>query len=209
MASMRPDIAVQGLRERKKLHTRQLLLDSGLRLFTERGYHSTTVSDISRHAGISERTFFRYFASKEQLVLAPVQQAGRTFLAEVRRRPAAEEPLRALREAGRLILLRLAPEEGSPLVTALRLVCSEPEVRAAYLSHTSVEQRELAEVLAQRESTAPDDLRPALLAGMFNATALLATLSWAASSPQGLQEAADRHFRAIHSAIAGHWHDSP
>jgi AcrR family transcriptional regulator len=204
---MRPDAIVPGLRERKKLHTRQLLLGSGLRLFGEQGYHRTTVGDISREVGVSERTFFRYFTSKEELVLAPVQQAGRFFLAELRRRPADEEPLRALRETGRVTLQRLAPDDQGPLTTALRLVRAEAEVRAAYLRHTSGEQRELAETLARRESTALDDVRPALLAGMFNAAALLATLNWAPSGAQGLQEAADRHFRAIHAALSGHWND--
>lgn len=208
MGGMPPDTVVPGLRERKKLHTRHLLLESGLRLFAEQGYQRTTVGDISREVGLSERTFFRYFASKEQLLLAPVQHAGRFFLGELRRRPAAEEPLRALREAGRITLRQLAPDDEGPLVTALRLVREEPEVRAAYLRHTSGEQRDLAAALAERENTAPDDLRPALLAGMFNAAALLATLNWAPSGPHGLQEAADRHFRAIHSALGGHWDTS-
>jgi hypothetical protein len=111
----------------------------------------------------------------------------------------------ARRAPGRVTLRELAPDDEGPLVTALLLVRDEPEVRAAYLRHTSGEQAALAEALARRESTAPGDLRPALLAGMFNAAALLATLNWAPTGRHGLQEAVDQHFRAIHSALGGRW----
>src|SRR5690242_2001916 len=99
-----------GLRARRKLRTEQDLLRSGLELFLGRGYGQTTVGDIAQGAEVSERTFFRYFTSKEELVLRPMREVSALFLTEVERRPSGEEPLRALREAGRAVM-RAMPRE--------------------------------------------------------------------------------------------------
>ncbi|MCX4919029.1 TetR/AcrR family transcriptional regulator [Streptomyces sp. NBC_00687] len=84
-----------GLRERKKDQTRHALRETAAGLFAERGFLQTTVADIAAAANVSERTFFRYFDSKEALLLpdsaelfARIEEA---FLA----RPAHEDPLRA------------------------------------------------------------------------------------------------------------------
>jgi AcrR family transcriptional regulator len=69
------------------------------RLFREQGYEATTVRDIARAAGVGERTFFRYFPSKESLILQQVRDLIPKLAAEIRIRPAAESPLVALRES--------------------------------------------------------------------------------------------------------------
>ena len=58
-----------GLRERKKQRTRELIAARALELFSERGYHATTVADIAAAAEVSKPTLFRYFPTKEDLVL--------------------------------------------------------------------------------------------------------------------------------------------
>ncbi|MGE0394761.1 MAG: TetR/AcrR family transcriptional regulator, partial [Vicinamibacterales bacterium] len=60
--------AAEGLRERKHRETRRRIADAGLRLFLDRGYDGTTVDAIAAEAGISRRTFFSYFKSKDEIL---------------------------------------------------------------------------------------------------------------------------------------------
>jgi AcrR family transcriptional regulator len=205
---MGPHSTPLGLRERRKLRTEQDLLRSGLQLFLTRGYGATTVADIVQAVEVSERTFFRYFASKEELVLRPIREASAVFLAEVEGRPPGEEPLRALREAGRSVLRVMTRDGADGYLSALRVMCTDPDALAAALRLATEEQRQLSEILRAREGTARDDPRPALLACVFYSAALLATLAWGEhcdGSPQALQASADDHFELIHSAVQGPW----
>lgn len=79
MPGMGRDITGPGVRESRRLRTRHELLHYGLALFEDQGYGGTTIGDIARRAGVSERTFFRYFASKEELVLQPLQELTELF----------------------------------------------------------------------------------------------------------------------------------
>jgi AcrR family transcriptional regulator len=88
-----------GRREENKARIRSALEQAAARLFEEHGFAATTVRDIAAAAGVGERTFFRYFPSKEDLVLQQVRDLLPGMMADVRGRPAAEPPLTALREA--------------------------------------------------------------------------------------------------------------
>jgi AcrR family transcriptional regulator len=206
---MGPHSAPLGLRERRKLRTQRDLLRCGLELFLSRGYGRTTVGDIAHGAEVSERTFFRYFTSKEELVLLPLRETSALFLAEVERRPPGEEPLRALREASRAVTRAMAGgEHVGDYLRALRLMCTEPDVLAAGLRFATEQQRRLARVLCAREGIDPDDPRPALLAGAFQSAWLLAAVAWdehCDGSPQALQASADDHLGLMRAAVQGHW----
>jgi AcrR family transcriptional regulator len=93
------DPGSHGLRERKKAATRESLHAAALRLFAERGYGATTVADIAAVANVSERTFFRYFRSKEDVALDDATRFVPELTREIRARPAGEPPLVSLREA--------------------------------------------------------------------------------------------------------------
>ena len=93
------DVHAPGRREENKQRTRSALEEAAARLFESQGFEATTVRDIAAAAGVGERTFFRYFPSKEDLVLQQVRDLIPGLMRKVRERPAAEVPLTALREA--------------------------------------------------------------------------------------------------------------
>jgi AcrR family transcriptional regulator len=88
-----------GLRERKKAQTRAAFIDAGLELFARRGYHEVTVEDICAIVDVSPRTFFRYFATKADLVIAEMDRLLGGLLSDLRARPDSETAWSALGHA--------------------------------------------------------------------------------------------------------------
>ncbi len=88
-----------GRRERKKTQTRDSLLAAARKLFDEQGYAATTVQQIAGEADVSERTFFRYFDAKEELLLPELESVFAAVEAAIQQRPLDEPPLTAIREA--------------------------------------------------------------------------------------------------------------
>ena len=84
-----------GLRERKKLQTRQLIAETARALFTERGFERVTVAEIARTADVSEKTVFNYFPTKEDLVYWRLESFEEGLLAAVRDREPGESALSA------------------------------------------------------------------------------------------------------------------
>jgi AcrR family transcriptional regulator len=85
-----------GRREENKRATRAALQEAAQRLFAERGYQHTTVRDIAEAAGVTERTFFRYFGAKEELVLASAGDWLEPVSAAIRARPSSEDAVTAV-----------------------------------------------------------------------------------------------------------------
>lgn len=92
-------VAAVSLRDRHRAATRDALRQAGFRLFAKKGYRATSVDEIAAEAGVSRSTFFRYFGSKEALVMARSHEMGARFAELLRLRPAGERPLQALEAA--------------------------------------------------------------------------------------------------------------
>ncbi|OAA26386.1 transcriptional regulator [Frankia sp. EI5c] len=103
----------EGLRERKKRRTRQAIIEVAHELFHEKGYDPTTLEEIAAGADVSVRTLFRYFTGKEAIALAPLDEMGDLTVAALRRRPADEPPLTALRNAALSAWALMSPDGGS------------------------------------------------------------------------------------------------
>jgi AcrR family transcriptional regulator len=86
-----------GLRERKKVETRRALERAALRLFAERGFEAVTIDQIAEVAGVSSRTFFRYFSSKDDVIVRPFQDLQGVLRQALAGRPADEPVIAALR----------------------------------------------------------------------------------------------------------------
>jgi AcrR family transcriptional regulator len=118
----------QGLRERKRHETAGRIIEKGLKLFVKHGYEATTVDAIANAAGISRRTFFHYFKSKEAILLSAHDSGFREAL-----RPAmlAESPDQAPIDAARKCLIKLAARyETKESVAFDRLMHSTEALRA-------------------------------------------------------------------------------
>lgn len=151
-----------GLRERKKLATRRALASAALRLAAERGPDAVTVDAISDAAGVSARTFFNYFASKEDAILGvdPVRTAE--FRDRLVARPAGEAPLEALLATITEASATLA-DRAEEFSLRLRLVRDHPSLFPRYVAGFSAHERELVEAVAARSGLDPDaDLYPTL-----------------------------------------------
>ena len=158
------DVTAQaGLRERKKARTRASLRAHALRLFREQGYQATTVEMIAAAAEVSPSTFFRYFPTKEDLVLQD-DMDGRIVEAFARQ-PRELSPIAAIRAAVREAWSSFTPQDWEQIRQGAELSMHVPEIRARTLNEFARTLNVLAEVLAGHTGRRPDDIRIRVLAG--------------------------------------------
>ena len=161
-----------GLRERKKARTRADLQRHALRLFRDRGYAATTVDDIAAAAEVSRSTFFRYFPTKEDVVLFDdVDPLMEQAFAE---QPAGTPLLTALRRSFATAFARLSPEKRELEEVRMGLARTVPEVAAAMRERGGPSVPAIAEAIAAEFGRDPDDLDVVLFAGVVNGARLAA-----------------------------------
>jgi AcrR family transcriptional regulator len=165
-----------GLRERKKARTRATIRTEALRLFREQGYHATTVEQIAAAAEVSPSTFFRYFPTKEDVVL---QDDLEPLLAEaIEHQPLELGVVAAVRAALRTATGNLDEEQWDRLRQQAELSMTTPEVRARAMDDFARTLGVMAEVVARRTGLSPDDLRVRTAAGAIFGAILSATAPW-------------------------------
>ncbi len=155
------------LRERKRVRTRAALVDAAIELFERDGYERTTIAEIEAAADIGTRTFFSYFATKEDLLFPESDDRVAAAVAAIADRGPQEGPtevlLRALREIGQdsdEMVSRLA-------ALRLRLIRSVPAEHGRGLQIQWVAQREIARHLAAASPDQLDEASAAALTGAF------------------------------------------
>jgi AcrR family transcriptional regulator len=201
-------------RERKKRQTRDALVRAALRLFDAKGYEHTAVREITDAVDVSERTFFRYFASKEDLAVSFIRDGSEAFVRELAVRPPDEEPLVALRNALAASLRAVTADEGHPgeesvYLLIVKLIESTPSLLAAHLRFMHDRDDELVRVLAAREGVDPvTDLRPRVAAVIFGGLVATATKQWRTEGCGTVDEMLtkfDACLDQVGPALAGHW----
>jgi AcrR family transcriptional regulator len=165
-----------GLRERKKARTRASLREHALRLFREQGYQATTVEQIAAAAEVSPSTFFRYFPTKEDVVLQ--DDMDTRMVAAFEQQPPGVGPIAAVRAAAREMLTSYTGTDLDVIRETTRLTMTVPEVRARALDEFARTITVLAEAVGKRTGRAPDDLAVRTVAGAIIGVIMSITIPW-------------------------------
>jgi AcrR family transcriptional regulator len=185
-----------GLRERKKARTRASIREHALRLFRERGYDKTTVEDIAAAAEVSPSTFFRYFPTKEDVVLR--DDLEERILDAFERQPASLTPVAAVRAAMREAIETFTPAEWEEMRQAAELNHTVPEIRARIMDELARTIDSMAEVLAWRTGRPADDLAVRTYVGAVFGV-MLSVLSPSTYTPSDMGK---QQFTRIDEALA-------
>ncbi|MQY06410.1 TetR family transcriptional regulator [Actinomadura macrotermitis] len=177
-AGERPGRALAGLRERKKQRTRMALIDAALDLFLAKGYEATTIDEIVAAVEVSQRTFFRYFATKEDVVTGFLAEFDQVLAEALTERPPGEPPFTALFESLR-VMVRTIAESGPADIERFRrvrqVIEATPALVAAQMARYSASEKVLATEIARRQGVDPEtDLRPQIIVGFHGAAARVA-----------------------------------
>jgi AcrR family transcriptional regulator len=176
---------VEGLRERHRKRTAADLEEAALTLFSERGFDAVTIDDIAAAADVSRRTFFRYFASKEDVILSDHPKRLDELEAALDRRPADEPALTALRHAI-MSLVGSMEEQREHMVRRFSLMTTTPALEARSLCLQRNWETAVTGMLATRMGVDPaKDLRPGVVAATTMAAMRVATANWLAGGGRG------------------------
>ncbi|WP_179235302.1 TetR family transcriptional regulator [Streptomyces sp. CS113] len=161
--STRPEVS---LAQRKRQLVSDELTEAALQLLAAKGFDAVTIDEIASAAGVSKRTFFRYFASKEDVVVQFLTDMGADIHRDLAARPTGERPSLALRSALSGPLATCADHSDRAL-RVVQLILRTPALHARFLERQGRWREDLAAELARRPDLAPDrDLYPELAAGM-------------------------------------------
>jgi AcrR family transcriptional regulator len=165
-----------GLRERKKIQTRQAIRHAAYRLFEEQGYDGTTVEQIAAAAEVSPSTVFRYFPTKEDIVLT--DEYDPVMVAALRARPAGEPLVESVRHAVLGPLHDMQAAESDEMIQRTRLVRDVPAIRARMGENWHLTCELMTHAIAEREGRSADDLEIRIVVGALIGAWSEAVLAW-------------------------------
>ncbi|ASO21815.1 AcrR family transcriptional regulator [Actinoalloteichus hoggarensis] len=208
---MEDSAAVLSLRERKKARTHEALIDTALRLFAQRGFATTTTEEIAAACEVSQRTFFRYFNSKEDVVTAVEDTVDDDFLQRFRERPVEEHPLVSLRTAALATWGSLDEAVSRRQTLAARLCEENPALLAAQLRRRDERQAMIVDEIVRRSGRSSREvvLRAWLAVGAFTTAIRVAhgmLCGRAGPAPADLCEAIELTLDLLPSSLTTEWH---
>jgi AcrR family transcriptional regulator len=198
-----PEAIRAGLRERKKARTRQALEDAALDLFVRNGFDHTTVEQIVEACEVSPRTFFRYFATKEEALFGDGGQKLAAFRAALEARPASEPPLRSLRFATLTIVERYTGERAR-LKARNAVISATPSLRAHGAERQDDWNDAAVQLLQRRASddpTAPTPLEIRLAVAASSAALRAALHTWLDDESTDLRTLVDDAFDQLAAGL--------
>ncbi|HEX3514388.1 MAG TPA: TetR/AcrR family transcriptional regulator [Trebonia sp.] len=192
------------LRERTRRAVQKEISDAGIALFVERGYEATTIDDIAAAVGVSQRSVFRYFPTKEEIVVGKFDFVAEEMLEVLRARPAGEPVWESLRRVFDLLVPYVdAPGKHQVAEPMQRIVFSTPPLFASYLQKLQQMQDAVVTALLERAETAAipyadDDPAPRALAAAAFGCLVAAQHSWLAGGAKAsFAETLDRAMATI------------
>jgi AcrR family transcriptional regulator len=191
-----------GLRERKKVQTRQAIRDAAYRLFAEHGYDATPVDRIAAEADVSPSTVFRYFPTKEDIVLT--DEYDDLMADMLRERPAGEPPLVSVRMVLHETLSTVLndPDQRAEMVQREQLVRDVPAIRARTHESFSLTGRLLGGIIASRTGRTADALEVRVFTAAVFAVIHEATMFWVEKTPdEDLLALIDRSLRILNRGL--------
>src|SRR5262245_27383736 len=173
------------MRERKRTRTRLMIQAEAFRLFAKQGYSETTVEQIADAAAISPRTFFRYFPTKEDVVLW--DEYDPLVLELFLSRPPRETPLESMRAVLTTALHGLYERNPDLLLTRVRLFATVPELRPRFLDLQARGADDIARLFAEHRGLQSDqeELELRVLAAAIQAAVNVALQRWEAAGGKG------------------------
>lgn len=175
---------------------RQEIAEAAIRLFLDQGFVETTVDEIVAEAGVSRRTYFRYFATKDDAVLAFLTGLSDRLVERFLARPADEPAFVAVQTAIREEFAEL--DSDGPRARELgRLIRETPSLRARHLAIHHEWELEIAAAIARRRGLPDDDLRSRLIAAFAVIALDIGSAHWTVDENTVLIEEIDRVFQAI------------
>jgi AcrR family transcriptional regulator len=193
-------VGPEGLREQKKRQARESLERAALRLFDERGFDATTIKDVADAAGMSPRTFFRYFASKEDVVFSRPGEEYAVLKGLLDKEPLGHSPLETLRS----VLMKFAEHLQSQPLEDVKLRARLLATSAALRRRAGEVQQtwgyELAQELALREGVEPAP-RHQLIAGVGLQAVVVAGTAWGREGGSSYTECLAEMFDELEKAV--------
>jgi len=168
-----------GLRERKRRRTLSEIQRVALRLFAARGYEETTIEQIAEEAEVSPSTVFRYFPSKEDLVLN--DEYDPLIFASIAAGPPGESPVAAMRRALTDNLAEVVLQDRETFLTRGRLMLAVPDLRARLWDTLHQNEGLLCEVLAAKSGRRADDFELRVAVGAIVGALMTALGDWVES----------------------------
>jgi len=168
---------VPGLRERKKAKTKTAIQEHAVRLFRAQGYDATPVEQIAEAAEVSPSTVFRYFPTKEDLVIT--DDYDPVLIAAFEAQPPGLSPIQVLRNALRATFAGVSSGELTLQRERLMLVLSVPALWGANLNNLTGTLRMLTDLVATREGRTPDDAAVRTFSGAVFGVLLEVMFRWA------------------------------
>jgi AcrR family transcriptional regulator len=182
-----------GLRERKKLQTRDRLISAALELCDHQGFDTTTVEQISDAADISPRTFNRYFATKEDVVLAPIEDMISAMANSLEEQPRTGNEIEALVNAQVQILGGRCPTGRVDLTrfeTMSRIVQNAPTVNARSIELGEKKMRSITEKVAERMGRPVDAPEVRVTVACFSSLMHISMDTWRCGQTGGVADTA-------------------